>query len=200
MPTKELLLASASPRRHEILSRLTDAFEVEPADIDETPHVGEPAAEYVVRLAAEKAHALARPGRIVIGADTSVVLDGVIVGKPIDPTDAASMLRRLSGRSHEVMTGVALVVTEHDGATRCTSGHEVTRVEFDELTESMIEWYVATGEADDKAGGYGLQGAGALFADTVHGSVSNVIGLPLALLHRLALEVDIDLLDRGHRS
>jgi septum formation protein len=168
-----------------------------PADVDETPHEGEDAVGYVVRLAEEKARAVAAPGAVVIGADTSVVLDGEILGKPADRADAADMLRRLAGRSHTVVTGVAVVVTADNGTMTTTSGHERSQVTVAELSDQTIEWYVATGEPDDKAGSYGLQGAGGLFADHVTGSVSNVIGLPMGRLHELCTAAGVDLLDRG---
>jgi septum formation protein len=195
-----LVLASSSPRRREILGRLTDDFVVQPADIDETPRPSEDPVAYVVRLAEEKARAVADPGCVVIGADTSVVLDGEILGKPRDRADAAATLRRLGGRRHAVVTGVAVAVTDDDGAVRVTSGHEESTVEFDPLSDEMIEWYVATGEADDKAGSYGLQGAGGLFADRVNGSVSNVIGLPMGRLHRLCRDAGVDLLSHPGAS
>lgn len=192
-----LVLASSSPRRREILGRLTDTFTVTPADIDETPRDGEAAVDYVVRLAKEKALAVAAPGTVVVGADTSVVLDGEILGKPADRADAASTLRRLAGRSHEVVTGIAVVVVDDDGVASTTSGHERSEVRVAELTDAVIEWYVATGEADDKAGSYGLQGAGGLFADHVTGSVSNVVGLPMGRLHELFTAAGVDLLGAG---
>jgi septum formation protein len=192
-----LVLASSSPRRREILARLTDAFTVVAADIDETPRPEEHPVDYVVRLAEEKAHAVAGPATVVIGADTSVVLDGEILGKPTDRTDAAATLRRLAGRRHEVVTGVAVVTVAADGTRSTTSGHERSEVDVAELSDAIVDWYVATGEADDKAGSYGLQGAGGLFADHVHGSVSNVIGLPMRRLHELGLAAGIDLIDFG---
>ena len=195
-----LVLASSSPRRHEILGRLTDAFTVVPADVDETPRPDEDAVSYVVRLAAEKALAVAEPGTIVIGADTSVVLDGEILGKPVDRADAAATLRRLAGRSHDVVTGLAIVVVDTQGSPSTVTDHERSEVDVAEMSDATIDWYVATGEADDKAGSYGLQGAGGLFADHVRGSVSNVIGLPLSRLHRLAERAGIDLLAFGRST
>lgn len=137
---------------------------------------------------------------MVIGSDTSVVLDGQILGKPTDRADAVATLRRLSGRRHEVVTGVAVVVAGADGSVTTTSGHEQSSVDVDELTDHTIEWYVSTGEGDDKAGSYGLQGAGGLFADRVTGSVSNVIGLPMGRLHKLCRIAGVDLLDFGSTS
>lgn len=167
------------------------------ADIDETPWPGEDPVAYVVRLAEEKAHAVASPGTVVIGADTSVVLDGAILGKPVDRADAASVLRGLAGRRHEVVTGVAVVVVGPDGARVTTSGFDRSEVDVAELSEATIQWYVGTGEADDKAGSYGVQGAGGLFADHVRGSVSNVVGLPLRRLHELCEAAGVDLLRVG---
>lgn len=197
MTAPRLVLASSSPRRREILGRLTDAFTVVPADVDETPRQGEDATDYVVRLAEEKASVVASPGTVVIGADTSVVLDGEILGKPRDRHDAAATLRRLSGRSHQVVTGIAVVVVDEAGNATTTSGHERSEVSVTEITDATIAWYVATGEADDKAGSYGLQGAGGLFADHVSGSVSNVIGLPMGRLHELCVAAGVELLGNG---
>jgi septum formation protein len=200
MTDRRLVLASSSPRRHEILGRLTSAFVVAPADIDETPRPAESPIDYVVRLAREKAAEVKDRNSVVIGADTTVVLDGEILGKPTDRDDAAATLRRLSGRSHEVVTGVAICVTGDDGTSTSTVGHELTEVVVANLSDARIEWYLATGEADDKAGSYGLQGAGGLFADHVRGSVSNVIGLPLSLLDQLCETAGVDLLAFGTPS
>ena len=122
------------------------------------------------------------------------MLDGAILGKPRDPQDGATMLRQLAGRSHEVITGLAVVATADDGSDREAYGTERSTVTFDGLSDARIGWYANTAEPADKAGGYALQGAGALFADRVDGSVSNVIGLPLPLLDRLCRELDVDLL------
>ena len=200
MTDLRLVLASSSPRRLEILGRLTSAFVVAPADIDETPRPTESPIDYVVRLAREKAAEVKARNSVVIGADTTVVLDGEILGKPTDRDDAAATLRRLSGRSHEVVTGVAICVTGDDGTSTSTVGHELTEVIVANLSDARIEWYLATGEADDKAGSYGLQGAGGLFADHVRGSVSNVIGLPLSLLDQLCHTAGVDLLAFGAPS
>lgn len=188
-----LVLASASPRRHEILGRLTTAFTVAVADVDERTIDGETPVAYVTRLAETKARRVAVADSVVIGADTSVVLDGHILGKPRDRADAAATLRRLAGRPHEVISGVAVVHTDAKGTERVAIGHERTTVAVRDLSDERIAWYVATGEADDKAGSYGLQGAGGLFADVVEGSVSNVIGLPLGLLDELVASIGFDL-------
>ncbi len=194
MDRLRLVLASASPRRRELLGRLDLAFSVEPAEIDESTRPGEVASDYVCRLARSKAAAMARPGTIVIGADTAVVLDGIILGKPTDPADNAAMLRQLAGRSHEVITGIAVMATADTGRDHETHGTERSTVTFDAVSDARIAWYTNSAEPADKAGGYALQGAGALFADRVDGSVSNVIGLPLPLLDRLCSELGVDLL------
>jgi len=179
-----LLLASASPRRHELLSLLGVRFAVAPAHLDETPHPGEEPLDYVRRLAAEKAAAVGAGDDVVLAADTTVVLDGAILGKPGSPEEAASMLRLLSGRSHLVHTGVAVRAGE-----RAAWASATTTVTFVGLTEGDIGWYVETGEPMDKAGAYALQGAGGLFVSGLEGSASNVVGLPLHLLPGLFAEV-----------
>lgn len=184
-----LVLASGSPRRAELLARLGCRPEIRPADVDETPREGESPAALVTRLAAVKAAAVAADGEVVLAADTMVVRDGVALGKPRDRADAAAMLRSLAGRTHEVLTGVAVVRGPVHAATRVT-----TAVTFRPLSEGEIAWYVATGEPDDKAGGYGLQGAGAALVAHVAGSDTNVIGLPLAETVALLRDVGVDLL------
>jgi septum formation protein len=169
-----VVLASASPRRADLLRCAGVDIEVRPADIDESIHEGEAPEGYVARLSVEKAHAVAQPGEIVIAADTTVVIDGAILGKPTDADDARRMMELLSGTTHLVHTGVT-VVRSGSAATVVVT----TAVTFVELDEPMIDWYVATGEPFDKAGGYALQGAGAALVGRVDGSVSNVIGLPL---------------------
>ncbi len=172
----QLVLASASPRRRELLAGLGVTFEVSPADVDERVHPGEDARAYVRRVAREKAAKAAQgaAGKRVLAADTSVVLDDEVLGKPSDAEDAKRMLRRLSGRAHWVFTAVAL-----DGPSRDELLVE-TRVHFRELTEGEIAWYVSTGEPLDKAGAYGIQGRAGMFVERIEGSPSNVIGLPLA--------------------
>lgn len=169
-----LVLASGSPRRVELLAGLDLVVDVRPADIDETPLPDESAAALVERLASTKAAARRGAGEVALGADTVVVLAGEILGKPVDRDDAVRTLRRLSGRSHEVITGVAVV---DDSGTRAL--RVATVVEFTELTDAQIDWYVATGEPMDKAGSYGIQGRAGAFVERITGSVSNVIGLPL---------------------
>ncbi len=179
-----LVLASASPRRSELLRSVGLEFEVIPADIDESVLHGESPAAYVARLSAEKAAAVAeRVGSdvIVVAADTTVDVDGLILEKPIDAADARRMLGLLSGRTHLVHTGVTVhrSVGVGSGKTGRTIVVE-TAVEFGELTSEMVEWYVATGEPFGKAGGYAIQGAGGALVRRLDGSVTNVIGLPLA--------------------
>ena len=185
-----IVLASSSPRRRHMLELLGLDFVVAVPDVDETPQPGEGPSAYVDRVARMKAEAVvAEPDWLVVAADTTVDVDGEILGKPLDRDDARRMLRRLSGRVHQVHTGV--VVRRH-GTT--TSAVALTEVELVPLSASAVEWYVATGEPFDKAGAYALQGAGAALVTRVSGSVSNVVGLPLTLLVDLARRVDVDLL------
>ena len=186
-----LVLASASPRRRELLAALGISARVRPAAVDETPLDGEPAADCVVRLARAKAHVDARPGELILAADTLVVLDGRILGKPAGPEEAAAMLARLAGRDHLVQTGVAV----HDADSGATAAAvETTRVTLAALDARRIAAYVATGEPLDKAGAYAIQGLGALFVESIDGNYSNVVGLPLPLTRRLFAELGFDLL------
>jgi septum formation protein len=177
-----LLLASASPRRAELLRAAGFAFDVSPARTDESMEPGEAPQEYVERLAEAKARALlpAAAGRVVLAADTTVVVDRHILGKPADAEDAGRMLRLISGRWHQVLTGVAVAA-----GTRLHTGVEVTRVEFARLTEDEIAWYVASGETADKAGAYAIQGLASRFVTRLDGSYSNVVGLPVALVYKM---------------
>lgn len=181
-----LLLASASPRRADLLRAAGYKFDVAPVDIDERRLPAEPAHDYVIRLAHAKAAfpAGGAPDRIVLGADTVVVVDDRILGKPIDDEQAAQMLRLLSGRVHEVLTGVAL----RRGNLQ-VHAVETTRVSFVELSGEQVRWYVATGEPRDKAGGYAVQGVGSRFVSRIEGSYSNVVGLPITVVRRLLLEL-----------
>ncbi len=183
----QLILASASPRRAELLSAAGFEFRVEPAEVDERRLEGEPVERYVVRLAVEKslAGAARHPGAVVIGADTAVVVGGEILGKPENDDDAARMLARLSGTSHVVWTGVALT---RDGRT--ASAAEQSSVRFGPLTPEEIGWYIATGEPRDKAGAYAVQGLASRFIESVEGSYSNVVGLPIATFYRMLAEWD----------
>jgi len=160
-----LVLASASPRRRELLERLGLQFDVEPADIDETRRPDEPPGVYVERVASDKARAVAGPGRLVIGADTSVVHEGRILGKPAHPEEARSMLRRLEGETHEVFTGMA--VASWDEGVSLDSEVDVTEVKMVAMTGDEIADYVSTGEPMDKAGAYALQGSGGRFVEAV---------------------------------
>jgi septum formation protein len=184
---ERLVLASASPRRAEILRAVGWAFEVAAANVDEAARDGEEVSEYVERLACEKAEAVAegRASGLVLGADTVVAVGGQVLGKPVDTEDARRMLRLLSGRWHDVLTGVALVRAE---TREVLVAHELTRVRFAPLTEDEIAWYVATGEPADKAGAYAVQGRAALFIEEIEGDYWNVVGLPVRLVYKLAGE------------
>jgi septum formation protein len=177
-----LVLASASPRRAELLTAAGFHFDVAPADVDETPYAHEAAADYAMRVARDKAAAASarHPDAIVLAADTVVVADGVILGKPTDRADAVRMLQLLSGTTHVVQTAVVLRADERD---RCRL--ETTRVHFRPLGPDEIAWYVETGEPVGKAGAYGIQGAAARFIDWIEGSWSNVVGLPVAAVYQM---------------
>lgn len=171
-----LILASASPRRAELLSQIGVNHRACPADIDETPLAGESPEHYVERLAREKALAVAagHPDNLVLGSDTTVVLAGEILAKPESDDHASSMLSRLSGQTHQVMTAVALA-----RGSDCQSRVSISEVTFRTLDEPEIRAYVASGEPMDKAGGYGIQGRGGIFVRELKGSYSAVVGLPL---------------------
>jgi septum formation protein len=182
-----LILASRSPRRAELLAAAGIPFEVLAADIDETPRDGEEPGAYVERLAVAKARAVlallldrpegVSPHLVVLGADTTVTIDGLILGKPVDAREASEMLRRLRGRAHDVLTGVALV-----SADGVESAVDHTRVWFDSMTDEDISWYVDSGEPVDRAGAYAIQGLASRFIPRIEGSYSNVVGLPVALV------------------
>ena len=179
-----LILASASPRRAELLRAAGYEFDTVVADVDEGVRDGETPAEYVRRLAAEKSATVQAGDAIILGADTTVVIDGEILGKPREDEEAAAMLRRLAGRRHEVLTGVSI----RHGA------HEVGRVEstavwFSVLTKEDIAWYVASGEGRDKAGAYAIQGLASRFIPRIEGSYANVVGLPVAAVAELLRSV-----------
>lgn len=193
-PQLSLVLASGSPRRRELLGRLGVVPSIEPADLDESVLPNEQPAVYVERLAREKAATALRPGVVVIAADTAVVRDGEILGKPVDRADTVRMLESMSGRSHQAVSGVAVALSV-DGKTRVAAGVETTTVSIESLSAARIDWYADSGEADDKAGAYGLQGAASIFADRIDGSVTNVIGLPMALVDELFAELDMNILD-----
>jgi septum formation protein len=178
-----IVLASASPRRAEILSSLGIPFVVRPVDVPEVPLPGETAESAATRLAADKAGAAAErdPDAWILAADTLVFLEGRILGKPRDEDDAKAMLRLLAGREHGVVTAVRL----RDGRSAGTGIAEISRVRFAPMTEVEIAWYAATGEPRDKAGAYGVQGLGARFIQEIHGSFTNVMGLPARGVYEL---------------
>lgn len=190
-----LVLASASPRRRELLAQIGMAspefsFDVLAADIDESHQAGETAAQFVQRLAVEKAQAglvlYGQSPAVVLGSDTIVVLDGQILGKPVDAADAEQMLQQLSGREHSVMTAVAVT----DG-TKTLSCLVETKVQFCGLTQQDILAYIATQEPMDKAGAYGIQGLGGCFVEAIKGSYSAVVGLPLVETKALLREMQV---------
>jgi septum formation protein len=177
-----LVLGSGSPRRRELLARAGVAFEVQAADIDEAARPGEAPRALAERLARAKAQAVARrvgatPSRLVLGADTIVLIDGDVLGKPVDPEDAVRLLSRLVGRHHVVLTGVALVASDRLGDARTVVVE--SKVAMRAADEAEIRRYVATGEPLDKAGAYAAQGQGRAFIARIEGSESNVIGLPI---------------------
>ena len=177
-----LVLASRSPRRAELLTQAGYEFVVMPADVDESARVGESPMNLVKRLARKKVAVVAelRPEAVVLGADTVVVDREVMLGKPIDESDAAAMLRRLSGRTHEVLTGVALAA-----AGQYWDDVMSTQVMFRELDDDDISWYLASGEMFGKAGGYAIQGLASRFVTRIEGSYTNVVGLPISVVDNL---------------
>jgi septum formation protein len=196
MPEREprIILASASPRRAELLKQIGVEFEIAPSEVGEQPHPDEAPADYITRIARAKVIAVARKREtgLVIGADTVVVLDGRLLGKPADEADASRMLRVLSGTWHAVMTGVALF----DAATRReVADYDKTLVKFAQLTDAEIEWYISTGEPMDKAGAYGIQGRAGLFVEEIAGNYYNVVGLPIPLVYRLARRLGYSFLE-----
>ena len=185
----QLILASASPRRAHILETLGVRFRVVFPRVDESLHSGEAGVAAVERLARAKAELVARQETLpVLAADTVVLSGGVVFGKPESAAQAAAMLESLSGREHEVVSGVCLV-----SRGNVLSGVERTGVVFDVLSQEEVDWYVATGEPSDKAGAYHLDGLGALFVKSVVGSPSNVAGLPVRLFRRLAQDAGLSL-------
>lgn len=192
MSSKRLVLASGSPRRAELLAQVRIEFDVRIPDVDETARPGEPAEHYVARMARSKAAAVAvedggGADRVVLAADTVVVLDGQILGKPADEAEAVAMLCALGGREHEVLTAIAIT----DGNRR--TGELVrTRVRFVPMDESLARAYWNTGEGADKAGSYGIQGIGGILAESITGSYSAVVGLPLSETERLLGDFGVD--------
>ena len=182
MLKEKIILASKSPRRAEILRSVGWEFETQAANIDETRHASEDAVSYVKRLAREKAATIAEraPGGFVLGADTVVVIGGEILGQPRDDQDARRMLTLLSGKWHEVLTGVAILRGDET-----LIEHESTRVRFCELSREEVDWYVSTGESRDKAGAYAIQGRGAIFIEEIEGDYFNIVGLPVRLVYEM---------------
>jgi septum formation protein len=196
LPGSVLILASASPRRAELLTAAGIPFNIRPAHIDETVRPGEDARTYACRVAGEKARAVAAqaPGQPVLAADTVVVIDGQILGKPIDAEDAKRMLRLLSGRTHEVLTAVVLISARGDRSFNepaTDTRLDVTAVEFATLDKAEIDWYVSTGEPSDKAGAYAIQGLASRFVTQIQGSYSNVVGLPVGLVYVMCTQAEI---------
>jgi septum formation protein len=186
MSRPRVILASASPRRRELLTLIGVEHVVQPANIDESYLAGETPRQHAERLAREKAARIDEPGAVTIGSDTIVVVDGDVLGKPRDRAHAVEMLKRLSGRSHVVMTGVAVCY-----AGRTVSGLEEVGVTFRRLTDEEIDRYIDTGEPMDKAGAYGIQGFGATIVERVEGDYFAVMGLALNRLVRLFAELDL---------
>ena len=179
-----LILASASPRRAELLRAAGYEFGIIVADVDERARDGETPDIYVRRLAAEKSAAVQAADMIILGADTTVVVDGEILGKPRDDDEAAAMLRRLAGRRHDVLTGVSVRYGAHE-----VGRVESTAVWFSALTKEDIAWYLASGEGRDKAGAYAIQGLASRFIPRIEGSYANVVGLPVAAVAELLRSV-----------
>ena len=185
-----VILASQSPRRRELLARIVSDFQVRPADIDETPRANESAEQYVQRLAHEKATKVQEvyAASCIIAADTTVVVDDLMLQKPESEQEAFAMLSSLRGREHRVLTGLA-VYTSTRRALKVVS----TRVRFACVSDDLIKAYIATGEPSDKAGAYALQGVGDVLVESIEGSVSNVIGLPLQILSELLVASGVNL-------
>ncbi|UZE95216.1 Maf family protein [Alkalimarinus alittae] len=200
----KLILASASPRRSELLAQIGVRFNVQAVDIDETPLPQEEASSYVLRMAREKVSACVALQQddssfSVLGADTSVIVDGEILGKPADFTEAKTMLLKLSGRVHQVMTSVCLVTCHsgiNSGEPEINTQLVVTDVTFKSLSEDQIKAYWQSGEPQDKAGSYGIQGFGAVFVERISGSYSAVVGLPLAEVAEMLSLADVMVWDR----
>lgn len=196
----KFVLASSSPRRSELLASVGIAFDVIPSHIPEARQPGEAPEEYVARLSREKAQAVAaqHPDRWIIAADTTVLLEEQLLEKPTDARDAVRMLSTIAGRTHVVYSGVTIL--------NQARGYSDTRVAESEvrmlpLSPDDVEWYVRTGEPMDKAGAYAVQGIGAMFIDSIHGSYTNVVGLPLALLFQMLRKAGIDPLRiNGHST
>jgi septum formation protein len=193
-PLPRLVLASASPRRAELLGRLGLRFDVRPADIDEMPYPDEDPKAHVQRLAAAKAAATDAPDAVVIAADTIVAVDGEILGKPRDRTDAERMLRLLSGREHLVTTGVSIRVPDARCGPRTDTRVDAIPVRFRDLGDGEITWYLGTGESMGKAGAYGMQGAGGFLVASMTGHYHTAAGLPLTVVQEMLRCAGHDLL------
>ena len=184
-----LILASASPRRAELLTAAGYRFTVDPADVDETEQPGEAPEAYVLRVARAKGRLVAarrrEPGTVVLAADTTVVADGEILAKPADESEAIRMLQRLAGATHRVLTGVVAI----SGRQELSEAVE-TRVRLLPITLDEIRWYVGTGEPMGKAGAYAIQGRASRFIDWIEGSWSNVVGLPVAIVYRMLRAIE----------
>ena len=193
MTVPRLVLASGSPRRRELLAELGLHPEVRPPDVDETPRAGESPDGYVTRLAFEKAASGVQANEVSLGADTIVLLDDTLLGKPEDPAEAADMLARLSARTHRVLSAQALVGRDHDGAISTRAGAlSVARVSFRTLGAAELAGYVTTGEPMDKAGAYAIQGAGGVLIERLEGRRDTVIGLDLSWTLRLLAGAGIE--------
>jgi septum formation protein len=191
MQLEKLILASGSQRRMEILRAVGWPFEAVAANIDESAQAGEDAVKYVKRLALTKAQTVARKciEGLVLGADTTVLVDGELLGQSLDDDDARRMLKLLSGKWHEVLTGVALMrAGEH---AQVLVDHETTRVRFAEMSTEEIDWYVSSGEPRGKAGAYGIQGPATLFVKEIAGDYFNIVGLPVRLVYELATRLTL---------
>ena len=193
--TIDVILASNSPRRRELLHQIGIQFKVCPTQTDERVLTDEDPETYVVRVASDKVAVACQSVKkgIVIAADTIVVIDNAILGKPVDKRDAERMISTLQGKMHQVMTGLAVMSA---GSKKMLTGLSITKVWFRALTETDIHSYVETGEPLDKAGAYGIQGIGALLVDKIEGCYFNVVGLPISLLGEMLRSFDIDLLQR----
>ena len=178
----DIILASASPRRRELLKLITENFTAVAIDADESLDDNISAEDAAAVLSKRKAQAAAEmyPDSLVVGCDTTVVIDGKVLGKPRDPQQCRKFLRLLSGRQHQVITGYTVICGD-----KCVTGKEVTDVSFRTLSDEDIDWYISTGEPFDKAGGYGIQGKGALLSDGIRGDFYNVVGLPVSALYQV---------------
>ena len=191
----KFILASSSPRRRQLLESIGLDFEVLPSHVPEVHTPGEAPEEYVARLSRDKAHAIAtaQPSQWVIAADTTVFLGDQLLEKPVDGADAARMLATIAGQTHIVYTGVTLENVEREWRDTRVAETEVRMLP---LSPAEIDWYVASGEPLDKAGAYAAQGIGAVFIDSIHGSYTNVVGLPLATLFQMLRKAGMDPLSR----